>query len=143
MSEETRPRPIPSALSEPFWEACRRRELTAQRCGDCGRFRHYPSPRCPSCQSDQYTWAPLEGRGEIYSYTVSHQAFHPHFKQHVPYVLASVELIEGIRMLAFLPDLDPAEVRIGMALEVDFQTVDDSLTLPCWKACEDPESGTS
>ena len=140
MSEE-RLLPVPPQLSQPFWDACRRRELVAQRCAECARFRHYPTPRCPSCQSDHYDWAPLAGRGEVYSYTVCHQAFHPYFADTVPYVLATVELEEGIRMLAFLPDLDPAAIRIGMPLEVCFEQVDESLTLPCWQLCDEPEAG--
>jgi len=77
----------------------------------------------------------------VYSYTVCHQAFHPYFAEFVPYVLATVELDEGIRMLAFLPDLDPDAIRIGMPLEVRFEVVDDSLTLPCWQICGEAEGG--
>ena len=46
-------------------------------------------------------------------------------------------------MLDFLPDLDPAAIRIGMPLEVRFEVVDDSLTLPCWQLCDEAESGAA
>jgi uncharacterized OB-fold protein len=47
----------------------------------------------------------------------------------VPYVVATVELDEGIRMLS---DLDePADaVRIGAPVEVFFERVDEELALP-------------
>ena len=32
----------PDATTQPFWDACRKRELRLQRCADCGRFRQPP-----------------------------------------------------------------------------------------------------
>ena len=102
------------------WDAIERGELAVQRCTGCGLLRHYPQPLCPDCHDDAHEWQTLSGGGEIYSYTVSHRAFHPSWKDHVPYVIATVELDEGVRMVCDLLDVDPESVGIGRRVQVDF-----------------------
>jgi uncharacterized OB-fold protein len=74
-------------------------------------------------------WSKVSGRGVIHSYTVAHQAFHPFWADKVPYVVATIELEEGVRMVDDMLDLDPAEVRIGLPVEVFFQPVEDEIVL--------------
>jgi uncharacterized protein len=119
VSEAQRPLPPPSALTAGFWEAAERHQLVVQRC-ECGRFRHYPQPMCPACLSMTWTWVPVSGRGAVYSFTVSHRAFHPAWSDHVPYAVVTVELEEGVRMISDFPDEDTDDVRIGAPVEVFF-----------------------
>jgi hypothetical protein len=123
-----RPLPPPNPLTAGFWEAARRRELVVQRCG-CGQYRHYPQPLCPRCHSGGWTWAPVSGRGVVYTFTVTHRAFHPAWADRVPYAVATVEIEQGIRMVSDLPPEDTAEVRIGMPAEVFFDDTE-PVTLP-------------
>ena len=125
-----RQRPQPTPISAGFWEAAKREELVVQRCNSCGELRHYPQVLCPSCQSAEWDWTPLSGRGSIYSFTVTHQAFHPAFADRVPYAVATIELEEGIRMITDLPDDDVEHVAIGKPVEVFFEPVDEEITLP-------------
>jgi len=129
-ADPIRPRPSPTTATLPFWEAARRHELVVQRCGGCGRHRHYPQPMCPVCHSLDFAWARCSGRGTIYSYSVSHRAFHPFWKDRVPYVIATIELEEGVRMVCDLPDLAPEQAAIGLPVEVCFEDLDADLTLP-------------
>jgi uncharacterized OB-fold protein len=126
---ERQPLPVPSPLTEGFWEAARNHTLVVQRCDDCGRFRHYPQYRCPDCQSDHWTWTPVSGRGHIYSYTVTHQPFGAYWATRVPFVVATIELDQGVRMMSDLPDEDTDEVEIGAAVEVFFEDMK-AITLP-------------
>ena len=87
-----RPRPAPGTEHWPFWEACRRHELAFERCGDCGRFRHHPRPRCPSCQSPNREWATVDGRGVVVSWTVLHPPVLPAFEAVAPYNAVVVHL---------------------------------------------------
>jgi uncharacterized OB-fold protein len=48
----------------------------------------------------------------------------------VPYVLALVELEEGVRMMTNIVGCDPDAVRIGASVEVVFDDVTDEVTLP-------------
>jgi uncharacterized OB-fold protein len=116
-----RPRPTPNAMTEGFWQAARDHRLVVQRCAACGELRHYPQPLCPLCRSDAWTWTPLSGRGTVYTFTVTHQAFHPAWADRVPYVVATIELDEGVRMVTDLPPGDIAHVAIGAPVECFFE----------------------
>ena len=127
----TRPLPHPTPLTEGFWAAARKHRLVVQRCADCGRFRHYPQPRCPDCVGDDWSWTEVSGRGAVYTWTRSHKAFHPAFADRVPYVVATVELAEGVRMMSDLPPEDTDHVRIGADVEVFFDDLPGTdFTLP-------------
>ena len=130
MSEAPRPKPQPTEWSQPFWDACARGELVAQRCVGCETLRHYPQPLCPACQSSAFEWAKLSGSGEIYSYSVAHRAFHPAWTDHVPYVLATIELDEGVRMLCDLLDVAPEQVRIGQRVQAYFEELPGQGVMP-------------
>ena len=129
----SRPRPVTTPLGEPFWEACRRHELVAQRCSGCGAFRHYPQPLCPGCHAADFTWEKLSGKGTVYSYTISHRAFHPAWESHVPYVIATIELAEGVRMVCDLLETDPAEIEIGLPVTVEFREMPGQGPMPRFK----------
>ena len=133
MSEQDRPAIQPTDLSLPFWDACKRGELVAQRCTSCHQFRHYPQPRCPACGSFEYEWPRLSGRGEIYSYSVSHRAFHPAWQNETPYVIATIELEEGIRMVTDLLGVDSNAVEIGQPVEVYFAEMPGQPAVPRFK----------
>ena len=49
----------------------------------------------------------------MHTFTVTHQNMVPPFRDHLPYVLAYVELDEGPRVLTNIVGCDPADVRIG------------------------------
>lgn len=126
-----RPLPEPTPLTAGFWEAARRHELVLQRCGGCGAFRHYPQPLCPECHSAEWAWVPARGSGRVYTFTETHQAFHPAWAGSVPYVVATIELDEGVRMLSDLPSEDREDVHIGAEVEVFFDDLPGTeITLP-------------
>jgi uncharacterized OB-fold protein len=126
-------RPIPptSELTAPYWEAARRGELVLQRCGACDERPFPPRARCPRCGADSLAFAPVSGRGTVYSYTVAQRAPHPVFSGQLPLVVAIVELAEGPRLITNVVGCDPASVMVGMAVEVAYEPIDDSeLVLP-------------
>ncbi len=133
MSTYNKPLPVPTAESKPYWEACKRHELRIQRCKHCSRYRHYPQPMCPYCYSFEFEWAKVSGKGKIYTYVVTHQAFHSGFAEEVPYATVTIELDEGVRMVSRMVDTKPEELEIGMPVEVVFEDVTDKITLPMFK----------
>ena len=133
----TRPIPVPTPETQPFWDGCARGELLLQRCERCGSVWHPPSPLCPSCLSTDHAWSGASGRGTVYTYSVVHHAFRPVWEPLVPYVVAIIELAEGPRMVSNLIDIAPEQVRIGMDVEVTFQTVSQSISMPFFR----PASG--
>ena len=129
-----RPRRAMSQDTQFFWNGVRSGELLIQRCSSCGELRHPPRPMCPSCRSMDWDTVPASGRGEVYSYVVYHHPLVPPFE--APYVVALIELEEGVRMISNVVGVDPHEVAIGMPVEVTFEAVDDELTLPLFRPRE-------
>lgn len=128
-SEGKGPRPRVDEESKGFWEACGRHELVVQRCGACAALRHYPRALCPRCLSDAVEWLRCSGRGTVYTFTVTYQNQAPAFRDALPYVLAYVELEEGVRVLTTLVDCAPEAVRIGMPVAVVFEDLAPDLAL--------------
>ena len=135
MNEATENRllPQPTEDSQPFWDALKSHRLDLQKCADCGKIRHYPRPVCPYCHSMAVDWTTASGKGTVHSWTVSYQAFHPAFQDVLPIVVATVDLDEGVRMNCRLEGVAPDEIEIGLPVEIDFEDVDDEVTLPFFR----------
>jgi hypothetical protein len=121
-------RPAVNADTAFFWAGTAVGELRIQRCGQCGLLRHPPGPMCPECGATKPTHLVSEGIGEVYSYVVHHHPAVP--GRQTPFVVALVELDEGVRMLGELVGV--SEVEIGLRVKVGLRVVDDDLTLPYW-----------
>jgi 3-oxo-4,17-pregnadiene-20-carboxyl-CoA hydratase alpha subunit len=125
-------RPAINRDTEYFWAGTRAGELRIWRCGECGLLRHPPGPMCPRCRATKPEYVVASGLGEVYSYVVHH---HPPVPgRQPPFVIALVELAEGVRVLGELRGTPPDEVRVGLPVRIDFDRVDDELTLPAWRA---------
>ncbi len=124
-------RPVISRDTEFYWEGAKLGELRIQRWGDT--LRHPPGPMDPGgdlALTPGYVVSP--GTGTVFSFVVHH---HPEVPgKRLPFVVALVELDEGVRVLGELIDADPATVEIGMPVRSVFLRVDDDLTLPAWEA---------
>jgi uncharacterized OB-fold protein len=121
-------RPVISKDTEFFWAGTKAGELRIQRWGD--KLRHPPGPMPPDGDLDaKPDWVVASGRGTVYSYVVHHRPAVPGKK--LPFVIALVELEEGVRMLGEV--LDVGTVHIGQAVEAAFVKVDEDLTLPAWR----------
>lgn len=113
----------------PFWEALKRHEFRVQSCARCRALRHVPKEICPACGAQEADWTEVSGKGSVYTYTVIHRGPTPAYQADAPYVIAHVELAEGPRVISNLIGVDPAQVRIGMPVEVVFEDVADGWTL--------------
>ena len=118
---DLKPAPVANADSRAFWEACNRRELTFQRCRSCGRAQFYPRALCTACQSTDLDWQAASGLGTVYTYTVNHRAPTLAFKAEAPYVIALIDLDEGVRMMMNVINCAPETVAIGMRVRVAFE----------------------
>jgi uncharacterized OB-fold protein len=88
---------------------------------------------CPECHSLEFEWAPVSGRGTIYSYAIVHQLLHPFWADQVPYNVVLVELEEGIRIVSNLVDCPHEAIRIGMPVSVVFEDISRELSLPLFR----------
>ena len=125
-----KPLPEPTPWSKPFWEGCKKHELLIQKCQDCREFIFYPKMFCPSCLSSNIGWVRAKGRGKVYSYMAVYSYQPTGFEGDIPYVVAIIELEEGIRMMSNIVECPPEKVKGDMEVEVVFKDVTEKITLP-------------
>ncbi|RHX81543.1 Zn-ribbon domain-containing OB-fold protein [Leptospira yasudae] len=75
--------------------------LKGKKCDSCGFQMTEPSVACTQCGSSKISETQFSGLGKIYTYTVVHVGF-GHLAKRAPYVLAVVELEEGIKTMGIL-----------------------------------------
>jgi uncharacterized OB-fold protein len=131
-----RPLPEITPLTEPFWRGAQERRLMVQRCNDCSDYRFPPEIYCLACGSENGEWVQASGRATLYSWTVGHPPMLPYFMERAPWPVAVVQLEEGPRMVTNIVDAPPDDYEIGMALTVDFEDVDDDVTLPVFRRAQ-------
>lgn len=125
MSERLAPTTTPDTKF--FWDALKDGKLLIQRCTGCRTLRHPPRPMCPRCNA--LTWDTIEaaGRGEVYSFVLPRHPRWPWFDE--TYVVALVQLEEGVRIVSNLNEVDAADVTIGMPVEAYVEHFD-NVSLP-------------
>ena len=128
--------PAVTDLTKPYWESARAGRLATQRCRSCGRIWHPPLPACPHCHSTDIGWHEVSGDGTVYTYTVVRHATHAALADHIPYVVAIVELAEGPRLVTGITGCAPQEVRVGMAVRACFRQVAEGVTLPYFEPAD-------
>jgi uncharacterized OB-fold protein len=133
MPEWNKPLPTISGETKPYWDHCRRGQLLIQKCDSCGEYQFYPRGICANCWSNDIQWIISSGKGTVWTFTVTYQNGTPGFAEDVPYVLALVELEEGVRMFTNIVECDPRSVTIGMPVEVTFVQATTQISVPYFK----------
>jgi uncharacterized OB-fold protein len=132
---DDRPLPVPQPESDFYWEKAKAHELWLRKCNACDNVYFYPRNICPMCFSRDVTWLQASGRGKLHTFGIVERGPTPAFRDHVPYIVALVDLEEGPRMPTNLVGVEANKdaVQIGMAVEVTFDDVTDEITLPKFK----------
>ncbi len=126
--------PTPDFETKPFWDGCKEGKFLIRHCNACGRDHFYPRPFCPTCWSDDVAWKEASGRATLYTYSIVHVNDLPPFNERVPYVAAVVELDEGPRVMTNVEGVGFEDLRVDMALVVDFKPISDDVTIPVFRA---------
>jgi len=122
-------RPAPSRDTQFFWDGVNAHELRIQRLPD-GTLQHPPVPAVWQDKSEEVDYVVAGGRGTVFSFVVHHA---PKVRgRTLPFVIALVELDEGVRMLGELRNVDPAAVQIGMPVRVMFIDLPETESGPSW-----------
>jgi uncharacterized OB-fold protein len=125
------PAPLPDPLTQFFWDAAADGKLMIQQCNECGQHIHPPRPVCRRCLSTDLAPVEVSGRATLYAWTVAEQAFHPYFADKLPYVYATVELEEQrTKVITNIVDCSIDDLRADMPVEVVFEPLTDTITLP-------------
>lgn len=116
-----RPVPVPNADTAPYWDAAAREELCLQQCESCGAMQSVPRIACAACHGTRLAWRRASGRGQVASFSVVHRAPTKAFEDDLPYVLALVDLVEGVRLMLNIRGEDREHVAIGDLVEIFFE----------------------
>ncbi len=109
-----------------FWrENSARYNLVGVKCGNCGKVFFPPRTICPECRRlsigkmEPYK---LRGEGEVFTFSIVHDA-PSQLELQKPYIMAIIEMTEGVRITAQIIDCDPAEVHIGMKVRATMRKI--------------------
>jgi len=133
MSENKYAKPLPEFRPEtkPFWEGCKNHSLMLPRSKQTGKFFFYPRAFSPGDDmSSDIEWVKSPGRGKVWTFSIHHMGPTKAYKEDGAYVVALIELEEGVKMMSNVVDCDVSDVKIGMEVEVVFDDVTDEVTLP-------------
>ncbi len=122
-------RPAASRDTQFFWDGVNAHELRIQRRPD-GRLLHPPVPAVWQAADLPVDYVVASGRGTVFSFVVHHAPKVP--GRTLPFVIALVELEEGVRMLGELRNVDPAAVTIGMTVRATFIDLPAGDSGPAW-----------
>jgi uncharacterized OB-fold protein len=89
--------------------------LEGRRCTGCGALQFPAREACGACRGRGLETFRFSGRGTVFSFAEVSQAPQGFSG---PYLVALVELEEGIRVTAQLTDVEPDDVEIGLPVEM-------------------------
>jgi len=124
------PDPILTLESRPFWEAAENGVLLIGYCSSCDKPHFYPRRICPFCLSPGAELRPVGGTGVIHSFSVMRRADQS-------YVIAYVELAEGVTVLTNLTDCQPEDLVIGQPVTLRFSRSSSGMAVPVFGPAPD------
>ena len=108
-------------IIENFYRFCGQRKLMGVKCTQCSSVLCPPRGICPKCSADKFEWVEFRGKGKLLTYTIIH--FPPtQFQALAPYAVGILRLEEGPQMPGMIRNVALEDLRIGMDLQVDFET---------------------
>ena len=122
-------RPASSRDTKFFWDGVNAHELRIQKRPD-GTLQHPPVPALWQDKDKPTEYVVASGKGTVFSFVVHHAPKVP--GRTLPFVVALVELEEGVRMLGELRNVDPAAVEIGMPVRATFIDFPEGASGPAW-----------
>jgi 3-oxo-4,17-pregnadiene-20-carboxyl-CoA hydratase alpha subunit len=122
-------RPSSSRDTRFFWDGLNAHELRIQKRLD-GSLQHPPVPAVWQDKEATIEYQVASGKGTVFSFVVHHAPKVP--GRTLPFVIALVELEEGVRMLGELRNVDPAQVEIGMPVRATYIDFPEGDSGPAW-----------
>ena len=122
-------RPASSRDTKFFWDGVNAHELRIQKRPD-GSLQHPPVPAIWQDKEAAIEYQVASGKGTVFSFVVHHAPKVP--GRTLPFVIALVELEEGVRMLGELRNVDPAKVEIGMPVRATYIDFPEGDSGPAW-----------
>ena len=120
-----RVQPPISPAAEPFWDATRDRRLVIQWCTACEQAIHFPREACPRCLGTDLEFRPAAGTGVIYALSEMPVPGNAGMAGRAPYLVALIDLPEGVRLLSNVVGEDASAAAVGDAVAVAWEPLAD------------------
>ncbi|NQV56961.1 MAG: Zn-ribbon domain-containing OB-fold protein [Rhodospirillales bacterium] len=130
-----RPLPVPTNFSQPFWDGAKNKKLMLQFCKDSGKYQFFPRPNSVYTGRRNVEWREASGDGEVYSFTITRRA-PPPFRGKEPYVIGSIQLAEGPRIMAEIIGCDEGDVKIGAKVKIAWDEMNEDFNYPVFELAE-------
>ncbi|MHB8930017.1 MAG: Zn-ribbon domain-containing OB-fold protein [Melioribacteraceae bacterium] len=105
-------------------EVPQRYRLEAGKCKQCGNISFPPRLVCPKCKSKTFETVKLSREGKILTFTII-RVGPDKFSKETPYVVAIIELNDGVRITAQVTDCDVNKVEIDAKVKLIFRKIQD------------------
>ncbi|HET6774893.1 MAG TPA: OB-fold domain-containing protein [Acidimicrobiales bacterium] len=122
--------PPVTEASAPFWDATREQRLVLPWSTATGKAVWYPREVDPAAPDQPFDWREASGEGVVYAASVHHRTGPGRDPDDGPYVVALVELPEGVRMMTNIVGCPPDEVTVGMPVRLVWHPLSDGRHLP-------------
>jgi uncharacterized OB-fold protein len=109
---------VPTALSQPYFDALARGVLAYQQCQHCDTIYSVAHAACLHCGSTELQWLDSSGEGVVTTFTVNYRPAHPAWAHEVPYAVGLITLKEGFRSFGRLLGADPNAWSINMPVKL-------------------------
>lgn len=141
---QSKPLPVITDLTRPFWTAAKNGKLVLQKCQRCPTFNFHPKPWCIECGSRELTWTTAKPSGTVYSHTVSHTVAmnSPAWAGEMPLIMCLIDLDDGARMYGQVTDCRPDDIRIGMRVDVHFEDISEEAGIPKFRPAKLAATGS-
>jgi uncharacterized OB-fold protein len=128
-------RPVPRENmfvdTAPFWKGVQEGKLVLQYCTEAKKFQHFPRPVSIYTGRRTLEWREVSGNGVIYACTVV-RIPGPGLDGRLPLCVATVELDEGVRMIANILDCTPEQLAIGKRVKLAWDRLTDERNYPAF-----------
>lgn len=103
-------------------EIPQRYRLEAGKCAKCGFIAFPPRLICPACGAREFEPHKLAEAGKVLTFTVIRVA-PQQFVDQSPYAVGIAELDDGVKLTAQIVDCEPADLKVGMRVRIEFRKV--------------------
>ena len=135
----TKPKPIIDDDSKNYWESAKLNKLVIQYSKNSNEYFLYSKQLINNIDDNddnEIEWKEVSGKGTIYSYSIIHAPAGPSFVEDTPYIVASIQLDEGARIISNIINSDLSKIVIGKKVRVVFEKQTEELTIPKFEIYE-------
>jgi uncharacterized OB-fold protein len=97
--------------------------LQGQQCHQCNAKQFPPNPTCRGCGGTELDACEMSGAGVVASFS---EIGSPPSGFSYPFIAALVTLAEGMTIAAQLTDIEPEDVKIGLAVEMTTRRISET-----------------